>query len=87
MSSHSKSVARAKKGIYHRNSFFHRGGFKKKQKNSYPEPRILPGGSFAKIKQGSCPNCSEKLVPKKGKFGNFYGCSSYPKCKFTAKHL
>ena len=30
-----------------------------------------------------CPSCGGRLTIKKGKFGSFYGCSNYPKCKFT----
>ncbi|WP_278680442.1 topoisomerase DNA-binding C4 zinc finger domain-containing protein [Leyella stercorea] len=35
------------------------------------------------IKNGICPECGGKLVIRNGKFGPFYGCSNYPKCKFT----
>lgn len=30
-----------------------------------------------------CPSCGGTLVLRKGKYGEFYGCSNYPKCKFT----
>lgn len=30
-----------------------------------------------------CPFCGSELVPRKGKYGQFWGCSTYPKCKFT----
>ncbi len=30
-----------------------------------------------------CPNCGGALVERHGKFGNFLGCSNYPKCKYT----
>lgn len=31
-----------------------------------------------------CPSCKEgRLVRRKGKFGEFYGCSAFPKCKYT----
>ena len=30
-----------------------------------------------------CPRCNSKLVLRNGKFGQFYGCSNYPTCKFT----
>jgi len=33
-----------------------------------------------------CPFCGNKLIIRNGKYGNFYGCSSYPKCKYT-KHI
>lgn len=28
-----------------------------------------------------CPNCGGNLVIRKSKYGEFYGCSNYPKCK------
>ncbi|MCI8355588.1 MAG: DNA polymerase III subunit epsilon [Lachnospiraceae bacterium] len=31
----------------------------------------------------TCPSCGGELVLRKGKFGMFYGCSSYPRCRFT----
>ena len=31
-----------------------------------------------------CPKCGGKLVRKKGKYGQFYGCENYPNCKFTS---
>lgn len=31
---------------------------------------------------GDCPKCGAKLVLRNSKYGNFYGCSNYPKCKF-----
>lgn len=35
------------------------------------------------ISQGVCPNCGGKLVLRTGKYGNFYGCSNYPRCRYT----
>ena len=35
------------------------------------------------INNGICPRCGKTLVLRNGKYGNFYGCSNYPKCKFT----
>ena len=32
-----------------------------------------------------CPKCGGNLVERKGKYGNFIGCSNYPKCKYTQK--
>ena len=36
-----------------------------------------------------CPEegCTGELVERKGRYGIFYGCSNYPKCKHTAKKL
>ncbi len=36
-------------------------------------------------KQHKCPKCGGALSLKKGKYGAFYGCSSYPKCRYTSK--
>jgi hypothetical protein len=32
-----------------------------------------------------CPRCGGKLVIRNGKYGNFYGCSNYPECRYTKK--
>ncbi len=37
------------------------------------------------IKNGVCPRCGNLLVERKGKNGAFFGCSNFPKCKFTLK--
>lgn len=34
---------------------------------------------------GKCPKCGGNLIERKGKFGKFYGCSNYPKCRFTKR--
>ena len=38
-----------------------------------------------KIEGNTCPFCGGELQLKKGKYGDFYGCKSYPKCKYTRK--
>ena len=35
--------------------------------------------------QKICPYCKTELVLRHGKVGDFYGCSNYPKCKYTLK--
>ena len=35
------------------------------------------------LENGICPNCGGRLVERKGPSGAFYGCSNYPKCRFT----
>ena len=32
-----------------------------------------------------CPRCGGKLVNRKGQYGDFLGCSNFPKCKYTKK--
>lgn len=38
------------------------------------------------IRSGICPYCGSKLVGRKGEYGEFIGCSNYPKCKFTKQY-
>lgn len=33
--------------------------------------------------EGKCPRCGGALIKRQGKRGEFYGCSNYPKCKYT----
>lgn len=37
------------------------------------------------IDNNICPNCGGKIVLKNGKYGEFYGCSNFPKCKFIKR--
>ena len=39
--------------------------------------------SKVNVRNGICPDCGGQLVLRRGKYGSFYGCSNYPKCKFT----
>ena len=39
-----------------------------------------------KVNNLICPWCNGKLVLRSGVHGQFYGCSNYPKCKFTKKY-
>lgn len=32
-----------------------------------------------------CPFCGSELVLRKGKYGQFWGCTTYPKCRFARK--
>ncbi|WP_010500109.1 NERD domain-containing protein [Paenibacillus elgii] len=36
-----------------------------------------------KISNDVCPKCSGSLVLRNGRFGQFKGCSNYPKCRFV----
>ncbi len=37
------------------------------------------------LERGICPRCGGQLVLRNGKYGEFLGCSNYPKCKFIKK--
>lgn len=41
--------------------------------------------TLSDIDNGICPRCGGNLVLRKGQYGEFYGCSNYPDCKFTKK--
>jgi hypothetical protein len=32
-----------------------------------------------------CPNCGGTLVSRSGKYGQFYGCRNYPRCRYIKK--
>ncbi len=38
-----------------------------------------------KIDSDICPRCGGTLVTRNGKYGQFKGCSNFPKCKFVLK--
>ena len=40
----------------------------------------------AAIASGRCPLCGGQLVLRNGKYGQFWGCSNYPKCKYTLQN-
>ena len=37
------------------------------------------------VANGKCPRCGGNLVLRNGKYGQFYGCSNYPDCKYILK--
>jgi hypothetical protein len=39
------------------------------------------------VKASICPKCGGELKVRKGPYGMFYGCSNFPKCKFTKKYI
>lgn len=56
------------------------------------DAQIQSGKSnIASLKQNtptgeSCPECGKELVMRKSKFGEFVGCSGYPKCKYIKRN-
>jgi hypothetical protein len=39
--------------------------------------------NYVAVSNGYCPRCGGKLVLRSGQYGNFYGCSNYPRCRYT----
>lgn len=40
-------------------------------------------GSQAVSSGPVCPRCGSPLLRRKGRFGDFFGCSGFPKCRYT----
>jgi len=47
----------------------------------YPTPEEIPLENKAKPVEQRCSKCGKEMKKKKGKFGDFYGCTGYPDCK------
>ncbi len=51
-----------------------------------PARQIKPQASTKQATAlNGCPKCGSKMVRRTGKYGAFYGCSTYPKCRGTRK--
>jgi len=55
------------------------GKTRKPRKSSQKTPRE----TSVNPEIGLCPKCGKALVMRKGKNGQFIGCSSFPQCRFT----
>lgn len=64
-----------------------RQGFAMPQKENMKEHvrnvRKMKKRTKTMIRQHQCPRCGGKLVARHGKYGDFYGCSNYPRCNFV----
>jgi predicted RNA-binding Zn-ribbon protein involved in translation (DUF1610 family) len=52
-------------------------------KSSKLEDDIIEETSLKETESFLCEKCGAKLILRKGKYGEFYGCSNFPECKFT----
>jgi hypothetical protein len=56
------------------------------QEKRIPAPEsdnITVDDIFPDEEENVCPQCGNKLVQRSGRNGKFFGCKSYPRCKFT----
>lgn len=44
------------------------------------------GGAGVAVKERFCPKCEGVLIRRTSKFGPFYGCANYPKCRHIEKN-
>lgn len=55
----------------------------RKQQKNCAKARICQ--CEADLEQGRCPQCGGKLVLRTGQYGQFYGCSNYPRCRYVMR--
>ena len=41
------------------------------------------GSMQGEMQMEICPKCGGELVKRSGRYGKFFGCSNYPKCRYT----
>jgi hypothetical protein len=41
--------------------------------------------ALSEEKEMTCKRCGARMVLRHGQYGDFYGCSNYPKCKFARR--
>lgn len=58
---------------------------KEKRKNHVKQIKNKIKDDNFKVNNMICPKCGYELILKNGKYGNFIGCSNYPKCKYMKK--
>ena len=80
-----EDAQRHRRGIWMRDDNLHPWEFKKQKhrtKRAYSK-RQLSLNSF----EGRCPieGCVGKLVQRSGKYGDFFGCSEFPRCRHSSK--
>lgn len=51
------------------------------RKNSRTEDKKVIANST--INRNICPNCGGNLIKRNGQYGVFWGCTNFPKCKYT----
>ncbi len=52
--------------------------------DDYTEQETKPVPIPKKLSIYLCPNCNAPVVIRESKYGEFVGCSNYPKCKYSA---
>lgn len=59
-----------------------RNGYKK-LKNLWLDKRITLATRDITIQRPKCSKCGKQMKLRKGRYGDFLGCSNYPKCTNT----
>lgn len=82
---------RNRRGIWARDDNIHPGRFKSQVHRKKPQESRSPS-TQAELCTGAerpCPQegCIGHLVQRSGRFGTFYGCSEFPKCRYARSSL
>ena len=56
---------------------------KRRKHNKYVKQNIK--NRKRSVKSLICPNCNGTLKVKNGRYGDFYGCSNFPNCRYSKK--
>lgn len=59
---------------------------KVKRQIKHNHVKQLKAAPIKEVTNIECPKCGSKMKLKKGKYGEFYGCTSYPSCRYTKKY-
>ncbi len=56
---------------------------KENKKRHIQNIRTIQEQKHDAVVSARCPRCGHNLVLRKGKYGQFYGCSNYPNCRYA----
>ena len=56
---------------------------KEKRLEHKEQIKVIKEEALENVNRKQCPYCKTELVLRKGKYGDFYGCSNFPACKYT----
>lgn len=59
--------------------------FKQNPRLTHKQHRKNVRNLIRSIEKNICPRCNSQLVKREGKYGSFYGCSDFPKCRFVKR--
>ncbi len=53
------------------------------KKENKAHVRRIKKKEWEELTKETCPKCGNYLIKRKGRFGEFYGCSAFPKCTYS----
>lgn len=82
-----EDAQRHRRGIWARDDNVHPWEFKRRQHANKRRKGNARELSLDGVRATRCPQegCNGKLVQRTGKFGDFFGCSEFPKCRYSCR--